>query len=252
MIVLDVENISHSFGSLQVLHNVFFRLKAGEKVALIGPNGAGKTTLLNVLTGFLRPSSGRIHLVGRDVTDVPPDRRVRLGLGRSFQVSTLMPHLSLLINVLLAIQGVQRTRYQMIRSIVSYHADLAKARELLEIIGLWEERELPVTALSHGQQRQAEIILSLASDPKVLLMDEPSAGLSTEESRNLISMIHDLVGEATVLLSAHDMDLVFGVAERVLVLCYGELIAQGTPKEIQANSKVREVYLGAEADIAYA
>jgi branched-chain amino acid transport system ATP-binding protein len=238
--------VNHRFGRLEVLHNLFFSLKAGEKVALIGPNGAGKTTLINILTGFLRPSSGSVSLLGQDVTCVSPQARVSMGLGRSFQVSTLMPHLSLLVNVLLAIHGVQGTRFQMIRSIMSYKKNVAKAQELLELIDLWEERHLPVNALSHGQQRQAEIILSLASDPRILLLDEPSAGLTSGESRKLISMIHHLVGSATVLLSAHDMDLVFGLAERVLVLCNGQLIAQGSPKEIQASSKVREIYLGVE------
>lgn len=248
MAVLEVENITHRFGQLQVLNNVCFSLKAGEKVALIGPNGAGKTTLLNVLTGFLHPVAGRIHLLGHEVTGVPPYARVSLGLGRSFQVSTLMPHLSLITNVMLAIQGVQKTRYRMIRPMKSYRRNLAKAQELLGLIDLWKERDIPVCALGHGEQRQAEIILALASEPRVLLMDEPSAGLTSGESSKLIDMINDLVGDATVLLSAHDMDLVFGLAERILVLSHGELIAQGTPEEIQDNSKVRDVYLGADEE----
>ena len=244
MDVLKVENLSQSYGGLQILNGLSFRLGTGEKVALIGPNGAGKTTLLNVLTGLIPLKAGRIFLLGYDVTKLPPHIRVSLGLARSFQISSLFPHLSLLTNVLLAIQGIQTTRYQMIRPIVAYKNNLSKARELLELVGLWREKDFPITALSHGQQRHVEIILALASKPKVLLMDEPSAGLTSVESNHLVDMIHNLVGDTTVLLSAHDMDLVSKLADRIMVLYYGQIIAEGEPKEIQANQRVREIYLG--------
>jgi branched-chain amino acid transport system ATP-binding protein len=151
-----------------------------------------------------------------------------------------------LTHVLLAIQGVQPTRYHMFRSITAYRDNLAKARELLELVDLWEKRDSLVCALGHGEQRQMEIILSLASKPKLLLLDEPSAGLTAGESDKLIDMIHSLVADTTVLLTAHDTDLVFELAERVMVLYYGEIIAQGTPEEIQNDPKVREIYLGRE------
>jgi branched-chain amino acid transport system ATP-binding protein len=244
MDVLKVENLAQSFGGLQVLQGLSFSLKAGEKVALIGPNGAGKTTLINILNGLIRPQTGRIYLLGHDITNLPPHARVSLGLARSFQIIRLFPHLTLLTNVLLAIQGVQSTRYQMIRPITAYANSLIRAQELLELVNLWEERDSLTTALGYGQQRQVEIILALASKPKLLLLDEPSAGLTRGESENLIDMIHNLVADDTVLLSDHDMELVFRLADRVMVLHYGQIIADGAPEEVQADPRVRQIYLG--------
>jgi branched-chain amino acid transport system ATP-binding protein len=175
---------------------------------------------------------------------MPSFKRSSLGLARSFQMNSLFPKLSLLNNVLLAIQGVQATRYQMIRPMTAYKGNLARAQELLELVDLWGERESPITALSHGQQRQVEIILALASRPRLLLLDEPSAGLTAGESVNLGNIIRNLMGDTTVFFCAHDLDLVFSLAERVVVLYYGEIVAQGTPEEIQCNSKVGEIYLG--------
>lgn len=248
MEVLKVENLMQSYGGLHVLHDVSFSLDSGERVALIGPNGAGKTTLLNVLTGFVPPAAGRITLLNRNVTRMPSNRRVSLGLARSFQINTLFPRLSLLINVLLAIQGVQSTRFRWFRPIKTYSGNLNAARELLERVDLWDERDSPVDVLSHGQQRQVEIVLALASKPKLLLLDEPSAGLASGESNILIDMIHGLTKDTTVFFCAHDLDLVFTVAERVLVLYYGKIIAQGTPEEIQDDTKVQEIYLGIEKE----
>ena len=248
MDVLKVKDLSQSYGGLQVLNNLSFSLETGEKVALIGPNGAGKTTLLNVLSGFIPPITGRIYLLDRDVTDMPSHRRVSLGLARSFQINTLFPRLSLLTNVLLAIQGIQATRYRMIRPITAYKDNLAKAQELLELVDLWGERESPVTALGHGQQRQVEIILAIASKPRLLLLDEPSAGLTSGETGSLIHMIRNLMGDTTVFFCAHDLDLVFSLADRVIVLYYGQTIVQGTPREVQTDPRVREIYLGIEEE----
>jgi branched-chain amino acid transport system ATP-binding protein len=246
MEVLKVENLMQSYGGLHVLHDVSFSLDSGERVALIGPNGAGKTTLLNVLTGFVPPAAGRITLLNRNVTRMQSNRRVSLGLARSFQINTLFPRLSLLINVLLAIQGVQSTRFRWFSPINTYSGNIKAARELLERVNLWDERDSPVDVLSHGQQRQVEIVLALASKPKLLLLDEPSAGLASGESNILIDMIQSLTKDTTVFFCAHDLDLVFTVAERVLVLYYGKIIAQGTPEEIQDDAKVQEIYLGIE------
>jgi branched-chain amino acid transport system ATP-binding protein len=244
--VLKVERIFQGYGGLSVLADVSFSLQAGERIAIIGPNGAGKTTLFNVLSGFIRPVSGRIDLLGTDVTNMPSHKRAALGLARSFQVNSLFAHLSLLHNVLLALQGVQPIRYRMIRPITAYRENLTQARELLELVDLWDKRESPVTALSHGEQRQVEIILALASKPRLLLLDEPSAGLTAAESVNLGRIIQNLTVDTTVFFCAHDLDLVFSLAERVVVLFYGQLVAQGTPQEIQLNPKVREIYLGTE------
>jgi branched-chain amino acid transport system ATP-binding protein len=248
MDVLSVKDLSQSYGGLQVLNNLSFSLETGEKVALIGPNGAGKTTLLNVLSGFIPPITGRIYLLDRDVTDMPAHRRVSLGLARSFQINTLFPRLSLLTNVLLAIQGTQATRYRMIRPITAYTGNLSKAQELLELVDLWGEKESPITALGHGQQRQVEIILAMASKPRLLLLDEPSAGLTSGETGSLIHMIRNLMGDTTVFFCAHDLDLVFSLADRVIVLYYGQTIAQGTPREVQTDPRVREIYLGIEEE----
>ncbi len=248
MDVLKVKDLSQSYGGLQVLNNLSFSLETGEKVALIGPNGAGKTTLLNVLSGFIPPITGRIYLLDRDVTDMPSHRRVSLGLARSFQINTLFPRLSLLTNVLLAIQGIQATRYRMIRPITAYKDNLAKAQELLELVDLWGEKESPVAALGHGQQRQVEIILAIASKPRLLLLDEPSAGLTSGETGSLIHMIRNLMGDTTVFFCAHDLDLVFSLADRVIVLYYGQTIVQGTPREVQTDPRVREIYLGIEEE----
>ena len=246
MDVLRVEHLFQSYGGLSVLADISFSLSAGERLAIIGPNGAGKTTLFNVLSGFIPPVSGRIHLLGTDVTTMSSHKRAALGLARSFQINSLFSRLPLLHNVLLAIQGVQTSRYQMIRPITAYRDNLVKAQELLELVGLWDERKSPVAMLGHGQQRQVEIILALASKPRLLLLDEPSAGLTAAESGNLGRIIQNLTADTTVFFCAHDLDLVFSLAERVVVLYYGQLVAQGTPEQIQVDPKVREIYLGAE------
>jgi branched-chain amino acid transport system ATP-binding protein len=248
MEVLKVESLMQSYGGLQVLHDVSFSLEAGDRVALIGPNGAGKTTLLNVLSGFVPPAAGRITLLNQNVTKMKPNRRAALGLARSFQINTLFPRLSLLINVLLAIQGIQKTRFRWFRPIKTYTGNIDVARELLELVNLWDERDSPVEVLSHGQQRQVEIVLALASKPKVLLLDEPSAGLAGGEANIFIDMIQNLTKDTTVFFCAHDLDLVFTLADRVLVLYYGKIIAHGTPEEIQDDTKVQEIYLGIEKE----
>lgn len=244
MDVLKVENIKHAYGGLSVLQGVSFSLRSGEKVALIGPNGSGKTTLINVLNGLIAPVGGRVYLLGRDVTALPAHQRVRLGMARSFQIMRLFPHLTLMTNVLLAIQGIRATRYKMIRPLTRYHDDLARARDLLEGIGLWANRDELVSTLGYGQQRQVEVILALASKPKLLLLDEPGAGLTRAESEQLIVLMENLAQDATVLLSDHDMELVFRLTERVIVLNYGQVIADGRPQEVQSDQKVRQIYLG--------
>jgi len=246
MEVLRVENLGQRYGGLKVLFDLSFSLESGERVALIGPNGAGKTTLLNVLSGFVSPAAGRISLLNHDVTKMPSFRRTALGMARSFQINTLFPGLDLLTNVLLAIQGVQPTRFHWFRPITVYSNNIAMARELLDMVGLWSKRNSRVTELSHGQQRSLEIIMALASRPKLLLLDEPSAGLTAEESDNLTDMIHSWTQDTTVFFCAHDLDLVFSLADRVMVLYYGKIISQGTPEKIQDDSKVREIYLGIE------
>jgi branched-chain amino acid transport system ATP-binding protein len=245
MEILKVEGIFLGFGGLQVLQGISFAMKKGEKLALIGPNGAGKTTVLNVLTGLIAPQSGTIDLLGHNITRWPTHARAPLGLSRSFQVSSLFPQLSVLSNVLLALHGIQGTSWQMIRAITAYKAKLDEAADLLESVDLLSKRDIPARSLSHGEQRRLELILALASNPMVLLLDEPTAGLTSDESAALAGILCSPSNkDVAVLFVAHDLDLVFTVAERILVLYYGTVIAEGTPEEIQANQSVREIYLG--------
>jgi len=242
--MLRVENLLQNYGGLTVLRDVSFNIEAGERVGLIGPNGAGKTTLFNILSGLLRHVSGRIYFLDQEVTRLPAHKRAFLGMARSFQISALFPSLSLLDNVRLAIQGNRASRFQMFRTINSYKSILEQAETLLGSVHLWERRHDPIQTLPHGKQRQLEILLALASKPKLLLMDEPNAGLTRGETMDLSNAIRSLVGDTTVFFCAHDMNLVFSLAHRVIVLHIGQIIAQGTPLEIRANPKVEEIYLG--------
>ena len=246
MEVMKVRNVAKSFGGLKILQDVSFSLKAGEKVALIGPNGAGKTTLVNVLSGLLNPTSGSIYLLGHEVTKLPPYDRVARGLSRSFQISSLLPGLSLFSNVLMALYGVQKSRYQMFRSFTGYKDNNQRAQELLESIDLWDKKDIRVSDLSHGEKRRLEIVLSISSQPKVLLLDEPNAGLSSAETASLIHMVENLAVGTTILVVAHDLDFIYRLCERVMVLYYGEIIADGSCQEIQTNQKVGSIYLGTE------
>ncbi len=244
MEVLRVEGLSKRFGGVYSLEDVSFSVSGGERLAIIGPNGAGKTTLFNVLAGQLSATRGRVYLFGQEITNIAPHRRARLGIARSFQISNLFFNLTVLDNTLLAIQGRRARSFQMFRSIETYGDMFAKAEKLLSTTDLWENRDVLVRNMSHGEQRNLEIVLSLASEPKVLLLDEPTAGLTEAESANIFKLISGLGSDTTVLFVAHDMDLVLKVADRIIVLHYGHTIAEGTPEEIQANPKVKEVYMG--------
>ena len=246
MEVLRVEGLSKNFGGLQVLQGLSFAVEAGDKVAIIGPNGAGKTTLFNVLGGQLPATAGRVFLLGQEITHLPPQRRLHRGLSRSFQLNNLFFNLSLIDNMLLALQGAQYPHFQMFRSINARTDLLATAQNLLESMDLWEKRFTPVAALSYGEQRRVEIAFALASKSKLLLLDEPSAGLATAEATAFADTIRNLLGDTALIFCAHDMDLVFNLADRIMVLYFGQIIAQGLPQEIQANPRVKEIYLGSE------
>jgi branched-chain amino acid transport system ATP-binding protein len=248
MEALRVESLSKDFGGLHALRDVSFSVKAGEHLAIIGPNGAGKTTLFNLLNGQLSATAGRIYLFGQDITTMATHRRAHLGQARSFQLTSLFLDLTILDNVLLALHGTQPSRFQMFRSATGYMHLLDKAQELLGSMNLWEKREDLVQAISYGEQRKLEIALSLASEPKLLLLDEPSSGLTIGEGAQLVTMIRNLGPDITVVLVAHDMDLVFGMSNRIIVLHYGQIIVEGTREEIQADSRVKEIYMGIEDD----
>jgi branched-chain amino acid transport system ATP-binding protein len=246
MEALKVEGLSKHFGGLKVLQDISFMVEMGETIAIIGPNGAGKTTLLNLLTGQLFATAGRISLFGKEITNMVAHRRAHLGLARSFQVNTLFFNLTVLENVLFALQGTKPGRYQMFRYISTNNPLFTKAHELLNSLDLWEKKDETAQALSYGEQRRLEITLALALEPRVLLLDEPSAGLTADESVDVIDIINNLGSNIAVLIVAHDMDLVFGVANRIIVLHYGQIMAEGMPEEIQVHPKVRQIYLGEE------
>ena len=244
MEALKLEGLSKDFGGVHAIRDVSISVEAGELLAIIGPNGAGKTTLFNLLSGQLPPTAGRVYLFGQEITNMAAHQRAHLGIARSFQVTTLFLNLTVLDNTLLALQGTRPSRFQMFRSATAYEHLYTKAQKLLDSMDLWEKKDDEVHAISYGEQRKLEIALSLASEPKLLLLDEPSTGLTTAESADIIDMIRNLGTDITVIIVAHDMDLVFGVAERIIVLHYGEIIAEGTPEEISTDSRVREIYMG--------
>ncbi|MCG6878031.1 MAG: ABC transporter ATP-binding protein [Deltaproteobacteria bacterium] len=252
MEALRIESLTKQFGGVDAVNRVSFAVSVGERLAIIGPNGAGKTTLFNLINGQLGPTAGRIHFFGRDVTSLPPHRRAHLGQARAFQVISLLQELTVLQNTLLSINGTKPHRFKMFRPVMAFKKVLQKAANTLTDLDLWEKREDPVKNLSYGEQRRLEIGLGLSMDPKLLLLDEPSAGLTKEESADITGIIKNLSSGITVLVVDHDMDMVFEVAERILVLHYGELIADGNPSQIQNDQKVKEIYMGVEDAADYA
>lgn len=242
--LLETRDISVHFGGLAALTDVSFGIEPGERLALIGPNGAGKTTLFNVLTGQLKPSAGAVFLRDQDITRSSVFARTHMGMARSFQITSLFPYQTVRVNVLIALQGTKKGRYDAFRYLKKDKVLQAAAQELLEANGLWDLREATVTSLAYGLQRKLEIALSLASDPELLLLDEPSCGLTTTESAEITALIKELGSKITVLMIAHDMDLVFGVAERVMLLHYGRIACEGTCDEIRSNQMVRDIYMG--------
>jgi branched-chain amino acid transport system ATP-binding protein len=244
MPVLELKGLSKSFGGLHAVQQVSLQLLPGDRKAIIGPNGAGKTTLFNVITGVLPASAGQVLLFGNDATGWTPHRRTAAGMARTFQVTSLFPKLTVLDNVLLAINGVRKMKYVMWRFLTSYRELYDKARGLLENAGYWDRRDLEVRNLSHGEQRQIEIILGLASDPQILLLDEPAAGLSSGESREMADFLKRLDPKLAILLIEHDMDVVFDIADHISVLYFGELVEEGPKENIRRSERVQQIYLG--------
>jgi branched-chain amino acid transport system ATP-binding protein len=237
--------VSRAFGGLRAVDAVSLAVRPGERRALIGPNGAGKTTLFNLIAGTLPVSAGSIRLFGRDVTGTSAHRRAALGLARTFQVNTLFPALTVLENCLLAVQALTATKFSMLRPLEDYGALAERARATLASVGLEDRSAATVRHLSHGEQRQLEIALALAGRPKVLLLDEPTAGLSPAESQHMARLLGGLDPAVTVLMIEHDMDIALELAERVTVLHYGRVIADGLRDAVRADPLVREIYLGA-------
>ena len=242
--VLELRALSKSFGGLRAVRDVTLKIMPGDRKAIIGPNGAGKTTLFNLITGIFPATSGQVVLFGQDVTGWPSHRRTALGMARTFQITSLFPKLTVLDNVLLAIQGLRRSKFVMWRFLSSYRDFYDRAHGLLERARFLDRKDTEVRYLSHGEQRQLEIILGLASDPKILLLDEPAAGLSSGESSEMIRFLAHLDRNLAILLIEHDMDVVFDVAEHISVLHFGEILEAGAAEQIRRSEKVQQVYLG--------
>jgi branched-chain amino acid transport system ATP-binding protein len=244
--VLELKDLSKSFGGLQATKNVTLQVMTGDRKAIIGPNGAGKTTLFNLITGIFPVTSGNVLLFGQDVTTWPSYRRTGLGMARTFQVTSLFPKLTVLDNVLLAIEGLKPSKFVMWRFLSSYKDVYKKAHQLLEQADFLDRKDTEVRNLSHGEQRQLEIVLGLASDPKVLLLDEPAAGLSSGESAEMADFLRKLDPNLAILLIEHDMDVVFEFADQISVLHFGEILETGTPQQIHDSPRVQEIYLGTD------
>ena len=244
MRTLDIQALSKNFGGLQAIRNISLKIEEGERRVIIGPNGAGKTTLFHLISGFLPPSSGHVHLFGRDVTNLQAHQRAALGMARTFQVTNLFQKLTLFENILLGVQAIQRARFCFYRPLRSFPKIIRETEHLLKEWNLWEKKDVLIKNLSHGEQRQIEVIMALATKPRLLLLDEPTAGLSPAETASVTSIIKDLPREITTILIEHDMDVAFEIAEKVTVLYFGSVLADGPLAEIKGNPKVTEVYLG--------
>jgi branched-chain amino acid transport system ATP-binding protein len=242
---LQLENVSRDFGGLRAVGNVSLTIAAGERHVLIGPNGAGKTTLFHLISGELKATEGKIVLFGEDVTSLPPNRRAARGIARTFQITKLFPNLTVFENVLLASEALEKRRFSMLRRLSSCEDLTERATKLLKDFGLWELRGEHAKNISYGDQRKVEVALSLAGKPRLLLLDEPMAGLSTGESESMQRLLHGLDPAITVLLIEHDMDMAFAFAQRITVLYQGQVLTSGPKDEIRANQEVQEIYLGA-------
>jgi branched-chain amino acid transport system ATP-binding protein len=242
--LLKVDHLAKRFGGIVATDDLSLSVGEGELHAIIGPNGAGKTTLIAQLSGQLSADSGRIHFAGNDITTLPMYRRSLLGLARSFQITSLFLDLSVLDNVALAVQAHAGHSFHFWRDARSEPELRDPARAALARAGLSERADRSASLLSHGEHRQLELAMALAGSPRMLLLDEPMAGLGPEESARMVDMLRALKGELTILLVEHDMEAVFALADRITVLVYGRAIASGTPADIRANAAVREAYLG--------
>jgi len=242
--LLETLNLSKSFGALQAVTQVSLRVAKGTIHSVIGPNGAGKTTLFNLLTGFLVPTSGRIMFQGKDITYFPAHKISMLGVSRSFQITSIFPDLSVIENVRIAIQSRTNMSYRFLKALNKKDDLEEKSREVLRKIGLQDKEKLTARSLSHGEKRILDIGIGLSTNPKLLLLDEPASGLVGDEIVRVTNLIKDISSEVTVVLVEHNIDVVLSISNRISVLYYGEVIAEGSPQEVRCNPNVQEVYLG--------
>jgi branched-chain amino acid transport system ATP-binding protein len=248
-IALETHGLCRDFGALHAVDHVDFALPVGARQALIGPNGSGKTTFINLLSGALRPTAGAIALEGVDITGLAADRRVKRGLARTFQINALFPDLTPLESVTVAVCERRGLGTALFRNLRHCTAEIDEAHELLKSVHLAEDAHRPTRQLAYGRQRLLEIALALASKPRVLLLDEPAAGVPQSESGEILAAIAALPGDVAVLLIEHDIDLVFRFAERITVLSAGRIVCQGPPAQIAVDPEVRAIYLGEDATV---
>jgi branched-chain amino acid transport system ATP-binding protein len=240
--LLRTEGLTVRFGGLTALDNVNFEIRRGEIRAIIGPNGAGKSTFFNCLTGVLHPTSGRILLNGEDIAGLPPNLISQKGIARSYQITNILPNATTLENVRIAAQS-RRHSWSMLRHHNAYRDIIEKAEAVLESVGLKAKADELAANLSHGEQRNLEIGIALATEPQLLCLDEPTAGMSTAETHDTMELVRRIAKDLTILIVEHDMQVVMALAQRITVLHYGDVLAEGTPAEIQENPRVLEVYL---------
>ncbi|MGP0002337.1 MAG: ABC transporter ATP-binding protein [Acetobacteraceae bacterium] len=244
MTALELRDLNKAFGGLRVTVTVNLAVEPGERRLIIGPNGAGKTTLFNLVTGELRADSGRIMLFGRDLTGIAARRRTHLGLARTYQIITLFPGETLARNITLSLLGLSHLRWNPLVRLNGQRDLLDQAHEALVRVGLEHLADRPVAQTSYGERRRVEIAMALAQNPKVLLLDEPFAGLSVEERRDVLSMISSIPRDVTIVMIEHDMDVALEFAERITVLHFGQVIVEGTRAEVVQHPRTREIYLG--------
>jgi branched-chain amino acid transport system ATP-binding protein len=246
--VLRIENLSKNFGGLRVTDDVTFDVKPGELHAVIGPNGAGKTTLINQISGLLAPDTGRIAFAGDDITGLPVHTRAARGLARSFQITSILPRFSVLENVALAVQARHGSSFRFFGNAADEPELNSSALAALAQVGLAERADAPAAELSHGEKRALELAIALATEPKLLLLDEPMAGTARDETDRLVAVLRSLKGRFPMVLVEHDMTAVFALADRISVMIYGRILASGPPEQVRADPQVIAAYLGDEME----
>jgi len=242
--IMEIKNLHKNFSGLEIIKGISLSINRKTRHAIIGPNGAGKTTFFNLLSGYHQASTGQIIFRGQDITGLPPHRINRLGIARSFQITNVFPRLSVFENVHLVIMSKHKVRFNLFRNLTKWEKLNPETLDILKQIGLMEKKETPAGLLSYGEQRALEIGLTIASSPDLILLDEPTAGMSIDETHQAIELIGRVTQGKTLVIIEHDMEVVFRLADIITVICYGTVIATGSPEEIREDPKVKEVYLG--------
>ncbi|MBW2092091.1 MAG: ABC transporter ATP-binding protein [Deltaproteobacteria bacterium] len=244
MNILETKGLYHDFSGLKVLFDVNLEIEEGERHAIIGPNGAGKTTLFNLITGTYKPSQGKVFFKGKDITATPPFRLARLGMGRSFQITSTFDKQTTFQNIRMGVLSKKAIRFNMFRRVDKIQPVTEETEENLKNINLINERDIPASGLSYGKHRSLEMCMSMSTNPELVMLDEPTAGMSKDETRNAVELIRRLTENRTMVIIEHDMDVIFSLADRITVLHYGSILATGSPDEIKNNQDVKDAYLG--------